>query len=122
MDETSSSEHDVFIELSNPQKLNEPWLEARSIAVEEALIERMSDRLLGHSVTANFDINGFEIDLTIPAVDATKQREVVAEVVAIVEEVAEIQIGGSSNQETQIRSGFRGEAHRKCDEHDLTPA
>lgn len=81
----------------------------------------MSDKLLGQSVTANLEINGFEIDFTITQADAEAQRGIISEVMSIVEEVAGIEVGTGSTQTTQIHSGFRID-HGHAEQQDLTPA
>lgn len=62
---TALSERDFTIVLSCPGAVNREWLEARTIAMDEALDAlTCNDGLLGASASADFRGNGFVIDFT----------------------------------------------------------
>lgn len=106
--DTATNEHNYFVELANNAEINAPWLENKSMEIEQALIERMGDTLPGPSVTANFEINGFELDLTVVAPSRLERDRVFSEAMSIVEAVGGICVGNEADDTTEIRSGYQG--------------
>lgn len=113
MTQEKKIERSLLVQLVNPQKVNEPWLENQAIRIEEALDERCSD-VLGPSVTANFAENGFDLDLTIVAASAADVLDKLGEVYRIVEEIAGIELGGETDE---VRSAYESTPPN----HDLSP-
>lgn len=112
------TEHDIVVLLGTPREINQPWLEKQAIAIEDAL-ESCPD-VLGPSVTANFEENGWELDLTILAAGTAEAYDKLGQVFQVVEETAGIEFGDSNPGE--VRAGYESSA--ACDDHSgsLTPA
>lgn len=91
-------ERNVLIRLdSKYEKVNEPWLENQAICIEEALIEKCPE-IPGPSVTANFEHNGWEIDLTFEAATTAETYDKIGRVFQVVEEVAGIELVGDGDE------------------------
>lgn len=95
-------ERDFFVLLSTKHKVNPPWLENQAIQIEEALTERCPD-ISGPSVTANFDENGFELDLTVEAGSMAKTYDLLGQALRVVEETAGIKLAASTDE---VRSAY----------------
>lgn|GEM_PF-7041798 len=100
---TNTTEHDILVTLSNQRKINPPWLEKQAIRIEEALDKSCPD-ILGPSVTANFNENGWELDLTIRATSMADAYDKLGQVFRIVEETAGVDYVGGQDE---VRSGFQ---------------
>lgn len=115
----SKIERDFVVLLATPHKVNEPWLENQVIKIEEALIERCPE-MPGPSVTANFEENGFELDLTVEASSMAEAYDKLGQALRVVEETAGIMLGAESADE--IRSGYESAELSDHDTATLTPA
>lgn len=56
-------EQSLLVTLTSSATVNAPWLERQALALEQALIEQRG--VLGPSVSVNYELNGFEIDVTV---------------------------------------------------------
>ena len=114
-----TADYNLLVTLYHEGEINEPWLENQAIAIEAAILERCP-HAPGSSVTANFQQNGFELDLTIVAGSMIEFYDRLGQVMRIVEETAEIDLNGMVDE---VRSGFEStlppEIH---DAKELTPA
>lgn len=112
----TSNERNFTITLGNPHRVNHPWLEAKAIALEEALIQDCSGCILGPSVTALFDENGWELDLTVEADNAAEAYEKLGKAFDVIERVAGITItlDGPSDE---IRSGWSDDTEPEHEQH-----
>lgn len=104
MSETTNTatEHDILVTLSTPHEVNPPWLEKQAVVIEEALDKSCPD-ILGPSVTANFEENGWELDLTIRASSMADAYDKLGQVFRIVEETAGVEYVGGQDE---VRSGY----------------
>lgn len=111
-------QRDFFVLLSTKHKVNQPWLENQAIEIEEAL-DGCPD-ICGPSVTANFDENGFELDLTVQATSMAETYERLGQALRIVEETAGIKVGAASAGE--VRSAYESAEQPDHETAELTPA
>ncbi len=102
------NEYNFMIVIGRPFQTNAPWLEDNAIAMEDALISECADAILGPSVTANFDENGWELDLTIEAENDGEADEKFRRALEVVERVGGIEL---DRGERQLRSTYRSEGH-----------
>ena len=107
------TEFNFFILLSSPQEINDAWLEKKAFAMEEALIADCAGVILGPAVAANFDENGWEIDLTVEAMSRPEAEEKFAQAMEVVERVGEIRL---VQEETELRKTFHSD--RSSDAHE----
>lgn len=107
-------ERDFFVLLNTKHRVNPPWLENQAIQIEEALIARCPD-ISGPSVTANFDENGFELDLTVEAGSMAETYDLLGQALRVVEETAGIKLGAASTDE--VRSAYES---AEAPSHDTT--
>jgi hypothetical protein len=114
------TEHDILVTLSAGMELNEPWLEKQALRIEEALEERCAD-ILGPSVTATFEENGWELDLTILASGLADAYDKLGQVFAVVEEVASIEFVGEDQGQVRA-SGFASSEPKGNHSGVLAPA
>jgi hypothetical protein len=114
------TEHDIVVLLVTQREINAPWLEEQAIAIEDALESSCPD-VLGPSVTANFEKNGWELDLTILATSTADAYDKLGRVFQVVEETAGIELGDSDPGE--VRASYESSA-TTTDDHSgfLTPA
>lgn len=112
------TEHDILVLLATPREINQPWLEKQAIAIEDAL-ESCSD-VLGPSVTANFEENGWELDLTILAASTADAYDKLGQVFQVVEETAGIEFGDSNPGE--VRASYESSATSENHSGSLAPA
>lgn len=96
-------ERNFHVLLRSAHKVNEPWLENQAIKLEESLIAECSGEVLGPSVTARFDENGFEVDLTVEAADLSEAYDKLGRALSVIERVADISIQAPSDE---IRSSW----------------
>jgi hypothetical protein len=104
------NEYNFMIVIGRPFKTNAPWLENRALVMEDALIHECAGEILGPSVTANFDENGWEVDLTIEAPDDGTADERFRKALEVIERVGEIEL---DRGERQVRSTYRSEGHEE---------
>lgn len=116
-DSTSSNERDVLIKLSSPQAINDPWLEDKAILFEEAL--SAEEGILGASVTALFEENGFEIDFQVVALSDDDVIVWVHRVFELAESVMDIE---RIAQPSHAVASCFAPAAPKSDEHDVVLA
>ncbi len=90
--------------LRGSEKVNEPWLEKQALLLEDALIKECGGAILGPSVTANFDENGFELDFTVEAENLSEAYDKLGHVLAVVERVVGVSIDPEDSDE--IRSSY----------------
>jgi hypothetical protein len=95
-------DHDFVVRLFAPHKVNEPWLENQAVKIEDALTGRFPE-VPEPSVTANFEENGFELDLIIQAESLAEAYDKLGRVLEIVEETAGIQLGDGAEE---VRSDY----------------
>jgi hypothetical protein len=114
------TEHDILVRLTMGRTVNEPWLENQAIAIEEALESRCPD-ILGPSVTANFQENGWDLDLTILASGMADSYDKLGQVFAIVEETAGIEFVNEGQDEVRSH-GFASVQPEENHSGDLAPA
>lgn len=113
-----TTDHDVLVTLHHEGEINRPWLENQAIAIEQAILEQCP-HAPGSSVTANFEENGFELDLTIVAPSKGAFYDRLDEVLKVVEEAASIDMGGMIDE---MRSTYQGPAAPPHDPAVLEPA
>jgi hypothetical protein len=104
------NEYNFMIVIGRPFKTNAPWLENKAIAMEEALISECAGVILGPSVTANFEENGWEVDLTVEAASDGEADGKFREALEVVERVGEIEL---DRGERQLRSTYRSEGREE---------
>ena len=107
------TEYNFMMILAHPRKVNEPWLEKQAMAMEAALLAECAGIVLGPSVSANFEENGFELDLTVEATSDAEANEKFRQAIAVVERVGGISL---DREETQVRSSYHSEG--KDGDHD----
>jgi hypothetical protein len=121
MSETTNNatEHDILVTLSTQREINAPWLEKQAIRIEEALEKGCPD-ILGPSVTANFEENGWELDLTIRAESMADAYDKLGQVFRIVEETAGVEYLPGQDE---VRSGYASnKTHGPHETGELQPA
>ena len=96
-------EHDFLVRLFAPHKVNRPWLEEQAVKVEDALLGRFPD-VPEPAVTANFEENGFELDLIVQARSMAEAYDKLGKVLEVVEGAAGIKLGNDGVDE--IRSDY----------------
>lgn len=121
MSETTNTatEHDILVTLATQREINAPWLEKQAIRIEEAL-EKSCPDILGPSVTANFEENGWELDLTIRAQSMADAYDKLGQVFKIVEETAGVEYLPGQDE---VRSGYESnQTHGPHETGELQPA
>lgn len=108
--------HDFVVRLFAHHKVNQPWLENQAIKIEEALADRFAE-VPAPSVTANFEENGFELDLVIEAGNMAEAYDLLGQVLRLVEETAGIEFGRTGADE--VRSDYASPRDNDSD-HDFT--
>lgn len=115
----TATEHDILVTLSTQREINAPWLEKQAIRIEEALDKSCPD-ILGPSVTANFEENGWELDLTIRADSMADAYDKLGQVFRIVEETAGVEYLPGQDE---VRSGYASNtSHGPHETGELQPA
>lgn len=117
---TNMTEHDFLLELTMAREVNRPWLENQATKIEEALDASCAD-VLGPSVTANFETNGWELDLTIRATGMADAYDKLGQVFRVVEETAQIEFVNEGQDEVRT-SGFTSSDPSPDHLGKLTPA
>jgi hypothetical protein len=107
------TEYNLTMILSRPFATNAPWLENMALAMEEALIKECAGVVLGPSVTANFEENGWELDLTAEASNDAEADEKFRKALEVVQRVAEISL---DREDKQVRSTYHSEGEDQ--DHD----
>ncbi len=102
------NEYNFMIVIGRPFATNAPWLENKAIAMEDALISECAGVILGPSVTANFEENGWELDLTVEAATDGEADEKFRRALEVVERVGEIEL---DRGERQLRSTYTSDSN-----------
>lgn len=103
---STPTEYNFTMILSRPHATNAPWLEKKALAMEEALIEECAGVILGPSVTANFEENGWELDFTVEALGDAEADEKFRQALEVVQRVGEISL---DREEREVRSTYHSE-------------
>lgn len=79
-------ERNCLLTLRGDGPVNPEWLEEQAIRLEDVLIERGRDLACGFSVTANFAVNGWEVDFTVQTETMSDVDARIGQVVKIIED------------------------------------